>query len=271
MMKINKKLFFSLLFVIILLTGCGKRADDKNTLVVGASNIPHAEILAHVKPMLAKEGIDLKVKVFQDYVMPNKATESEDLDANYFQHKPFLDNWDKQNNGDLISVGNVHLEPIGVYSKRVKRLTDLKKGSTVLVSNSISDYGRVLTIFKDAGLITLKKGTDVATANFNDIQTNKLQLNFKHTYEPKLMSDLYANDEGAAVVINANYAVEAGLNPMKQAISLESNTSSYANLVAVTPKNKNNPAIKKLVEALQSKDTQKWILTKYKGAVIPAK
>ncbi|MHC9532916.1 MetQ/NlpA family ABC transporter substrate-binding protein [Dellaglioa sp. L3N] len=270
-MKINKKIIFLLFFLPLLLAGCGKKSSDMTTLTIGASNLPHAEILAHVKPILAKEGIDLKVKVFQDYVMPNKATESGDLDANYFQHKPFLDNWNKQNNGDLISVGNVHLEPIGVYSKRVTHLADLKKGSTVLVSNSISDYGRVLTIFKDAGLITLKKGVDVATANFNDIKTNKLHLVFKHTYEPKLMSDLYENNEGAAIVINANYAVEAGLNPTKQAIALERNTSSYANLVAVTPKNKNNPAVKKLVKALQSKNTQKWILKTYKGAVIPAK
>lgn len=270
-MRINKKFIFSFLFLTLLLAGCGKKSNGMTTLTIGASNMPHAEILDHVKPMLAKEGIDLKVKVFQDYVMPNKATESGDLDANYFQHKPFLDNWDKQNNGDLISVGNVHLEPIGVYSKQVKKLTDLKKGSTVLVSNSISDYGRVLTIFKDAGLITLKKGTDVATANFADIKTNKLNLVFKHTYEPKLMSDLYENNEGSAIIINANYAVEAGLNPTKQAIALERSTSSYANLVAVAPKNKDNPAIKKLVKALQSKKTREWILNKYKGAVIPAK
>ncbi|QQM61971.1 MetQ/NlpA family ABC transporter substrate-binding protein [Lactiplantibacillus plantarum] len=254
----------------ILLVGCGKSSSTKTTTItVGASSVPHAQILKHVQPELKKEGVNLKIKVFQDYVLPNKALASKELDANYFQHIPFLDNWNKENNGSLVSAGKVHLEPIGVYSKKVKSLKDLKDGTTVLVSSNVADYGRVLTLFKDAGLITLKKGTDLTSATFNDIKTNKRHLKFKHSYEAKLMPTFYKNNEGDAVVINANYAVQAGLNPKKDAIALEKSDSPYANIVAVRKGDKNKPAIKKLMKALRSKSTQKWIEKKYKGAILP--
>lgn len=250
----------------LVLTGCGKQKET--TLTVGASSTPHAEILKHVQPQLKKEGVNLQIKTFQDYVLPNKELASGDLDANYFQHKPFLDNWNKKNHGTLISVGNVHLEPIGFYSKKYKKLSDLPDGATILVSNNVADYGRVLQILKDAGLITLKPGTKIESANFNDIQTNKKNLRFKTDLEPKLMTQFYKRGEGDAVVINANYAVQAGLNPKKDSIALEKNTSPYANLIAVQKKNKNNPAIKKLVKALQSKSTQQWINKHYNGGVV---
>ncbi|KRL00611.1 MetQ/NlpA family ABC transporter substrate-binding protein [Liquorilactobacillus capillatus] len=271
----NKKItgIFAIAAAALLLVGCGKAssANKETTITVGASSVPHAEILKHVQPQLKKEGVNLKVKVFQDYVMPNKALANKELDANYFQHIPFLDNWNKKNNGSLISAGAVHLEPIGVYSKKVKNIKDLKNGATVLVSSNVADYGRVLTIFKDAGLITLKKGTKISTATFDDIKTNKKNLHFKHTYEAKLMTQFYKNSEGDAVVINANYAVQAGLNPVKDAIVLEKSSSPYANIVAVRKDNKNKPAIKKLMKALQSKSTQSWIKDKYKGGVLPVK
>ncbi|WP_137597438.1 MetQ/NlpA family ABC transporter substrate-binding protein [Paucilactobacillus kaifaensis] len=256
--------------VSLLLVGCGKSSSKETTLTVGASNIPHAQILKHVQPELKKEGINLKIKVFQDYVLPNKDLANKDLDANYFQHIPFLDNWNNKNNGTLVSAGRVHLEPIGIYSKKYKSLSDLPNGATVLVSNNVADYGRVLTILKDAGLITLKSGTKVTTATFSDIKDNKKNLKFKTDLEPKLMPQFYSKNEGDAVVINANYAVQAGLDPRKDSIALEKNSSPYVNIVAVRKGDKNKPAIKKLMKALQSKDTQKWISTKYKGAVIPA-
>ncbi|USJ85247.1 MetQ/NlpA family ABC transporter substrate-binding protein [Lactiplantibacillus pentosus] len=270
----QKKRILGLLAVAataILLVGCGKSSSESKTttITVGASAVPHAQILKHVQPELKKEGVNLKIKVFQDYVLPNKALASEELDANYFQHIPFLKNWNKENNGTLVSAGKVHLEPIGVYSKKVKNLKDLKDGATVLVSSNVADYGRVLTLFKDAGLITLKKGTDLTSATFNDIKTNKRHLKFKHSYEAKLMPTFYKNNEGDAVVINANYAVQAGLNPKKDAIALEKSDSPYANIVAVRKGDKNKPAIKKLMKALRSKSTQKWIEKKYKGAILP--
>jgi D-methionine transport system substrate-binding protein len=270
----QKKRILGLLAVAataILLVGCGKSSSESKTttITVGASAVPHAQILKHVQPELKKEGVNLKIKVFQDYVLPNKALASKELDANYFQHIPFLKNWNKENNGTLFSAGKVHLEPIGVYSKKVKNLKDLKDGATVLVSSNVADYGRVLTLFKDAGLITLKKGTDLTSATFNDIKTNKRHLKFKHSYEAKLMPTFYKNNEGDAVVINANYAVQAGLNPKKDAIALEKSDSPYANIVAVRKGDKNKPAIKKLMKALRSKSTQKWIEKKYKGAILP--
>ncbi|MBU7493878.1 MetQ/NlpA family ABC transporter substrate-binding protein [Lactiplantibacillus pentosus] len=270
----QKKRILGLLAVAataILLVGCGKSSSESKTttITVGASAVPHAQILKHVQPELKKEGVNLKIKVFQDYVLPNKALASKELDANYFQHIPFLKNWNKENNGTLVSAGKVHLEPIGVYSKKVKNLKDLKDGATVLVSSNAADYGRVLTLFKDAGLITLKKGTDLTSATFNDIKTNKRHLKFKHSYEAKLMPTFYKNNEGDAVVINANYAVQAGLNPKKDAIALEKSDSPYANIVAVRKGDKNKPAIKKLMKALRSKSTQKWIEKKYKGAILP--
>ena len=269
----QKKRILGLLAVAataILLVGCGKSSSSKTTTItVGASAVPHAEILKHIQPELKKEGVNLKIKVFQDYVLPNKALASKELDANYFQHVPFLDNWNKENNGTLVSAGKVHLEPIGVYSKKVKNLKDLKDGATVLVSSNVADYCRVLTLFKDAGLITLKKGTDLTSATFSDIKTNKRHLKFKHSYEAKLMPTFYKNNEGDAVVINANYAVQSGLNPKKDAIALEKSDSPYANIVAVRKGDQNKPAIKKLMKALRSKSTQKWIEKKYKGAIMP--
>lgn len=260
----------------LLLVGCGSKSSDNaaqktTTITVGASSTPHAKILEHVKPQLKKEGIDLKVKVFDDYVMPNKALASKELDANYFQHKPFLNNWNKKNNGTLVNAGGVHLEPIGVYSQKYKNLKDLPANSTVLVSSSVADYGRVLQIFKDAGLITVKKGVNMETANFDDIATNKKHLKFKHTYEPKLMPKLYEANEAAATVINANYAVQAGLDPQKDSIALEKKSSPYVNIVAVRKGDTKKAAIKKLMKALQLKDTQDWIKKEYKGGVLPAK
>lgn len=273
-MKLNKKLLglLGIAATAVFLVACGKGSSDKgNTITVGASNIPHAEILKHVQPELKKEGVDLKIKVFQDYVMPNKALAGKELDANYFQHVPFLKQWNKENNGNLVDAGGVHLEPIGAFSKKVKNLKDLKKNATVLVSSNTPDYGRVLTLLKDAGLIKLRKGIDITTATFADVTSNPKNLKFKHSYEPKLMPDLYKNNEGDVVFINANYAVQAGLDPRKDAIALEKQSSPYVNIIAVRKGDQNKPAIKKLIKVLQSKSTQQWIDKHYKGAVLPAK
>ena len=270
----KKKTVFGLITSVaaaaFLFTGVSK-ANADTTLTVGASPTPHAKILEHVKPELKKEGIDLKIKKYDDYIIPNKALANKEIDANYFQHTPFLNNWNKKNNGTLVSAGNIHLEPIGVYSKKYKSLKDLPQGAKIYVSSNTADYGRILKIFKDAGLITLKKGTKLASANFDGIKTNKKHLKFVHTFEAKLMPKLYESNEAAATVINANYAVQAGLNPSKDSIARESDSSDYANLIAIRKDEKNNKAIKKLVKALQSKSTQKWIKKHFKGAVLPAK
>lgn len=253
----------------LLLAACGSTAKKTTTITVGASPTPHAEILKHVQPELKKEGVDLKIKQFQDYVLPNKALASKDIDANYFQHTPFLKEWNSKNKGNLVSAGSIHLEPIAVYSKKYKSLKDLPKNATVLVSNNVADYGRVLQIFKDAGLITLKAGTDITSATFKDIATNKNNIKFKTGYEPKLMPQLFNNKQGDAEVINSNYAVQAKLNPTKDAIAVEKSSSPYSNIIAIRPDEKNNKAIKKLVKVLKSKSTQDWIKKHFRGAVQP--
>lgn len=273
-MKISKRILgiVGVAATTVLLAACGNsKSSNETTITVGASAVPHAQILKHVAPQLKKEGVNLKVKVFQDYVMPNKALASKELDANYFQHIPFLNEWNKANHETLVSAGGVHLEPISAYSKKVKNLKDIKKGGTVLVSSNTSDYGRVLTMLQDAGLIKVKKGIDITTANFSDIASNPKHLKFKYSYEPKLMPSIYKNGEGDVVFINANYAVQSGLDPRKDAIDTEKSTSPYVNIVAVRKGDQNKPAIKKLMKALQSKSTQKWIYNHYKGAVLPAK
>ena len=180
-----------------------------------------------------------------------------------------MKDWNKKNHGTLVDAGDIHLEPIGVYSKKYKSLKKLPKNAKVYVSSNVSDYGRVLKLFKDAGLITLKKGTKLETATFNDIKTNKKNITFKHTFEAKLMPKLYESNEADATVINSNYAVQAGLKPTKDAIALEKKSSPYANLIAVQKGDQKKPAIKKLVKVLKSKSTQKWINNKYNGAVLP--
>ncbi|MHA8138345.1 MetQ/NlpA family ABC transporter substrate-binding protein [Lactobacillaceae bacterium Scapto_B20] len=271
MKKIGFFLSLIIAFIALLIIGPGE-THSKNSLTVGASNIPHAQILNHIKPELEKEGVHLNVRVFQDYVLPNKALASGELDANYFQTIPFLNQWNKQNNGHLVNVGAVHLEPMGIYSKKVKKLQDLKPNSTILVSNNAPDYGRILQMFQQAGLIKIKPGVDITQANFSDIVSNPKHLVFKSSYEPKLLPEIYENGEGDAVAINANYAVQSGLNPKKDSIALQksSTNSPYNNIVAVRNGDQNKALIKKLMKVLESKSVQKWIDQHYKGGVLPA-
>ncbi|UQS85155.1 MetQ/NlpA family ABC transporter substrate-binding protein [Apilactobacillus apisilvae] len=260
-----------ILFIVLLFLGPGNY-KAKNTLRVGASNIPHAEILRHVAPMLKKEGVKLDIVTFQDYVLPNRALIGKQIDVNYFQTPAFLDQWNKENNANLVDLGAVHLEPIGIYSKKVKKLSDLKDGAKILVSSNAPDYGRIIQLFQQHGLIGIKKGVKISQATFSDINYNPKHLKFQTGYEPKIMPLIYNNGEGDAVAINSNYAVQGGLQPYKQAIALQKaqKDSPYNNIVASRYGNRNNREIKLLVKALQSKSTQKWIKDKYKGAVLPA-
>ncbi|MHA8110876.1 MetQ/NlpA family ABC transporter substrate-binding protein [Lactobacillaceae bacterium Melli_B4] len=271
MKKLGFFLSLIIAFIALLIIGPGE-THSKNSLTVGASNIPHAQILNHIKPELEKEGVHLNIRVFQDYVLPNKALASGEIDANYFQTIPFLNQWNKQNNGHLINVGAVHLEPMGIYSKKVKKLQDLKQNATILVSNNAPDYGRILQMFQQAGLIKIKPGVDITQAKFSDIVSNPKHLVFKSSYEPKLLPEIYENGEGDAVAINANYAVQSGLNPKKDAIALQqsSENSPYNNIVAVRNGDQNKASIKKLMKILESKSVQKWIDQHYKGGVLPA-
>ncbi|MFB3161239.1 MetQ/NlpA family ABC transporter substrate-binding protein [Neobacillus sp. 179-J 1A1 HS] len=275
-----KKLFSLVLALsfVLLLAACGtseEKSDggsekaETTELVVGASNVPHAEILEEASPLLEEKGIELKIETFQDYVLPNKALESKELDANYFQHIPYLTSQIKENGYDFVNAGGIHIEPIGVYSKKYKDLSELPDGAQLIMSNSVADHGRLLSLLEAEGLIKLKEGIDKTTATTEDVVENKKNLKFDTNYEAALLPQIYNNGEGDAVLINSNYAIDAGLNPLEDTIAIENSESPYVNVIAVRKGDENTEAIKTLVEVLRSKEIQDFILEKYKGAVVP--
>ncbi|MBS4190661.1 methionine ABC transporter substrate-binding protein [Bacillus sp. FJAT-49705] len=250
--------------------GKDEKTENVTTLKVGASNVPHAEILEEAKPLLKEKGIDLEIIPFQDYVLPNKALESKELDANFFQHIPYFELQIKENGYDFVNAGSVHIEPMGVYSKKYKSLSDLPDGAHIIISNSVADHGRILAILESEGLIKLKEGVDKSAATLEDIVENPKNIKFDTDYEPSLLPQIYNNNEGDAVVINSNFAIDAGLNPLKDSIAIEGNESPYVNIIAVRKGDENSEAIKALIEVLHSDDIKNFILDKYKGAVVPA-
>jgi D-methionine transport system substrate-binding protein len=243
--------------------------DGNKKLVVGASAVPHAEVLEAAKPLLKKKGIDLEVQVFQDYILPNVALRDKELDANYFQTPGYLDLQMKENKDfDFVSVGGIHKEPIGIYSKKYKSLKDLPKGAKIIMSDSLSDHGRILPIFEKEGLIKLKEGVG-ANARVEDIVENPKNLDFSTLIEAKLLASSFESGEGDAVVINTNYALEGGIDIGKYGIAFEGDDVVPANLIVVRSEDKDRKEIKTLVEVLHSKEIQDFILDKYKGAVVP--
>jgi len=275
------KKVFSLIVIALLafaLSACGVAKDDaakegkdgNKKLIVGASAVPHAEVLEAAKPLLKKKGIDLEVQVFQDYVLPNVALRDKEIDANYFQTPGYLDLQMKENKDyDFVSVGEIHKEPIGIYSKKYKSLKDLPTGAKIIMSDSFSDHGRILPIFEKAGLIKLKEGVG-ANARVEDIVENPKKLDFSTLIEAKLLASSFESGEGDAVVINTNYALEGGIDIGKYGIAFEGSDVVPANLVVVRSEDKNRPEIKTLVEVLKSKEIQKFIKDKYQGAVLAA-
>jgi D-methionine transport system substrate-binding protein len=276
------KKWISALFAVVLvlaLAACGgnnnadggKKEGKLTKLVVGASNVPHAEILEKAQPILKEKGIDLKIVKFQDYVLPNKALADKEIDANYFQHIPYLEAQKKEHGYDFVNAGGIHIEPIGLYSKKYKSLEELPDGATIIMSNSVADHGRILSMLQEKGLIKLKEGIDKTKATVKDIVENPKHLRFEADVEAGLLPQIYKNGEGDAVLINANYALDAGLDPAKDPIAVESpKDNPYVNIIAVRKGDENRKEIKTLVEVLQSKEIQDFIKEKYKGAVIPA-
>jgi D-methionine transport system substrate-binding protein len=258
---------FLLIAVMAIATACG---NDENKLVVGASAVPHSEILEEAQPLLEEKGIDLEIKVIGDYTTPNTALEAGDLDANFFQHIPYMNLQMAENEDfDFVNAGGVHIEPIGVYSKRYKSLEELPDGATILMSSSVSDHGRMLALLQQEGLIKLKEGVEPADSHLEDIVENPKNLKFKADVEAALLPQAYKNDEADAILINTNYALQAELNPMEDAIALEGKESPYVNIITVNKGDEDSENIKALVEALQSEEIQNFIKEKYKGAVVP--
>ena len=258
----KKVLLFSALAAA--LTAGLAQANEK--LVVAATPIPHAEILELIKPTLAKEGVDLDIKVFTDYVQPNVQVAEKRLDANYFQTLPYLESFNKGKGTNLVTVIGVHVEPFGGYSKKVKDIKDLKDGATIAIPNEGSNSGRALILLQKAGLIELKDPTN-AVATPKDIAKNPHNFKFKELESALLPRVL---DQVDLDMINTNYALEAGLNPATDALIIEGSDSPYVNFLVARPDNKDSDAIQKLSKALTSPEVKAFIEQKYKGAVVPA-
>ena len=242
---------------------------DSKELVVGASNGIHTEVLEKAQPLLEEQGIDLVIETYQDYVLPNQDLESGDLDANYFQHIPYLESQMADHGYDFANAGGIHIEPIGVYSKKYKSLDELPDGGTILISNSVADHGRVLSILEAEGLITLAEGIDKTKAEVKDIVDNPKNLQFDAEYEAALLVQMYQNEEGDAVLINSNYAIDAGINPLEDSIAIEKTDSPYVNIIAVKTGDEEKKEIKALVEVLKSKEIQDFIMDEWGGSVVP--
>lgn len=238
------------------------------TLTVGATPNPHAEILAQVKDDLAAEGIDLVVKEYSDYVVPNTAVEEGDLDANYFQHTPYMEKFNEENGTHLVSVGKVHYEPMGIYPGLTKTLEELPDGATIAVPNDATNEARALQLLAAQGLIELKEDAGL-NATPNDITSNPKNLQFKELEAAMLPQTASEVDLS---VINSNFAMEGGMNPATDSLASEDADSeaaqTFANIVAVKEGHENDPAIQALVKALQSDKVKEYIEKTYSGAVV---
>ncbi|RUL48042.1 MetQ/NlpA family ABC transporter substrate-binding protein [Lysinibacillus antri] len=282
----KKLLSFLLLSVVVLaLAACGSSEEEPatnastddgkteetetTTLTVGASNGLHDLILEQAKPLLAEQGVDLVIEPYQDYVMPNQDLDSGELDANYFQHIPYLENEIAEKGYDFVNAGGIHIEPIGIYSQKYKSLDELPDGATIIISNSVTDQGRILSMLEVEGLIKLKDGIDKTAATLDDIVENPKNLVIDASSAPEMLVTYYEEGEGDAVVINSNFAIDASINPLEDSIAIEGSESPYVNVIAVRSEDKDNEAIKKLVDVLRTKEIQDFIIEEWGGAVVP--
>lgn len=268
-----------LVLVALLIVSCGsaqnsgqtqnESSDDTQPIIlkVGASPVPHAEILNVVKPILKDEGIELQIVEFADYNQPNLRLADKDLDANYFQHIPYLESFSKDHKLDLTYTAKVHIEPMGVYSDKIKDLSALEEGAEIAIPNDPTNGGRALILLEQEGLLKIKDGVGI-NATIYDITENPKNLKITELEAATLPRVLQDVD---AAVINSNYALEAKLIPTKDSLALESaKDNPYVNILAVRKGDENRPEIVKLSEALNSPEVKKFIEEEYQGAVIPA-
>ncbi len=253
-----------------VLSGCGSAASKNNKkIVVGATSTPHAEILEAIKKLVEEKGYTLEIKVFSDFVLPNTALSQGELDANFFQHLPYLEDFNKEKKTDLVSATAVHYEPLGMYSNKIKDLKDLKDGDVIAVPNDTTNEARALLLLQDNGILKLKDDAGI-TATIKDIVENPLNLQFKELEAAQLARAL---PDVTAGVINGNYALQVNLSASKDAIISENKDSlaakTYENILAVQKGHENDEKIKVLVDALHSDTCRKFIEEKYDGAVVP--
>ncbi len=256
--------------VIGLLAGCTSKGEEGEeevvTLKVGAANVPHAEVLEYLAKDIEKDGVKLDISIIKDAVQTNQQTADGELDFNYFQHIPFLEQTNKESHLDLVSVKGIHIEPFGVYSKKLKEINDLPQNAKVAVPNDVVNFSRALLLFHNNGLIELDKAKK-GDYTVEDITKNEKKIQFIGVDSPLLVRSL---DDVDASAINTNYALEGGYNPMEDALIIEGSDSPYVNIIASTKEKKDDPAIQTVVKWLTSEKARSFFEDQYKGAVVPA-
>ena len=244
-------------------------AESKGTITVAASPTPHAEILAQAKPILEAEGWTLEVKEFQDYVQPNNVVESGEFDANYFQHIPYLENFNEEQGTHLVNAGGIHYEPFGIYPGTKASLDDIAEGDTIAVPNDTTNEARALLLLQDNGILKLKEGAGL-TATVLDIEENPYNIEILELEAAQVPR---VKDEVAYVVLNGNYALDAGFSVAKDSLAYEQSDSdaakTYVNVIAVKEGNENSEKIQALVSAPKSDAIRQYIVDTYDGAVVP--
>ena len=278
-----KKGFFAMLSLAasLIFTGCGgdtgtapasggnsgATSNAATTIKVGATPVPHSELLAEIKSDLQAQGITLEVVEFNDYVQPNIALNDKELDANFFQHEPYLNDFVKEHTEmKLKNAGGIHVEPMGIYSSKIKKLDEVPFGGKVSIPNDPTNGGRALLLLDKAGLITLREGV-AEMATVQDIVSNNKDLQIQEIEAAQLPRTL---DDVDISVINTNFAMNANLNPVNDALFMEDKTSPYVNIITVRDGDENRPEIQALIKALQSEKIRNFIAEKYKGAIVPA-
>ncbi len=267
--------FIKKITIALSFTGCLSTAFANETITIGASPVPHAEMLKFVKPTLAKQGYDLKITEFSDYITPNLAVTQKQLDANFFQHQPYLTEYNKDHKTNLVALVKVHLEPMGVYANKTseakfiqsKKANDILKGSKIGVPNDPTNEGRALNILQANGIVKIKAGVVYPTKK--DIIGNPYNVQIVEL-DPAMLPRSLAGKQIDLAVINSNFALLANLKPTRDAVILETKDSPFANIVVVRPDELNQPKMKALAKALTSPEMKKFIEQQYNGAVIPA-
>lgn len=254
------------LIVLISLAAGLSACKEKGSIKIGATSVPHAEILEFVTPLLEKEGIEIEIVEFSDYVQPNLQLADGQLAANFFQHIPYFESFIAERNLDLIWTAKVHIEPMGVYPGKTTSLEELGEGDKIGIPNDVTNGGRALALLEKAGLIKLKDGLGV-NATVLDIEGNPKGLEIVELNAEILPRSLEDLD---AAVINGNFAIQAGLSPLDDALFLEDGDSPYANILAIRKEDKDDPALKKIAEILTGPEVKQFILDNYEGGVLPA-
>ena len=251
----------------LLLAACGGQATDApDTLTVAATAVPHAEVLEHIRPTLAKEGVKLDIRVFNDYVQPNQQVDQGHIKVSYFETGPYLDEYNKAQHTDLKAIAGIHIEPLGAYSRKWKSIAELPVGATVAIPNEPSNGGRALLLLQKAGVVKLREPTN-PLSTIRDVTDNPKKVVFRELESATLPRTLGEVD---LALINTNYALDAKLNPVRDALAIEDGKSPYVNFVVGKPGAEKDPRVQKLVAALRSEDVRRFMAERYKGAVLPA-